>query len=300
MKKAEEHMELILALRSVASPLLDKILFYVTQLGSTKFYLIAVPVIYWCMNRKAGYFIGMSVLAGGVATDVAKGMLGALRPFQVDSSIQVSAQFLESATGSGMPSGHAFNSMAFWAAASFRLRKAWFWVFSALLVLLIGFTRIYSGVHFPLQVAWGWAGGVVTAVLVGLALTMAERFFKGGLKDLGLIIAGSVLLAYSLIPSIAESGEDYIGLLGIIGGMSLGYYFHDKYVRTEAGGVILLQAAKLVIGFAGFLGLKALADMGAEAYPVTLLPLYFLLGVWPTAGATAIFRLLRLEKPVKA
>ncbi|MCK7488747.1 MAG: hypothetical protein MZU97_27070 [Bacillus subtilis] len=134
---------------------------------------------------------------------------------------------------------------------------------------------------------------------MGLALFMAARFFKGGLKDMGLIIAGMVLLAYSLMPSIAESGEDYVGLLGIIGGMSLGYYFHDKYVRTEAGGTILLQAAKLIIGFAGFLGLKALADIGAEAYPVTLLPLYFLLGIWPTAGATAMFRLLRMEKPMK-
>jgi membrane-associated phospholipid phosphatase len=292
-------MELILALRSIASPLLDKVLFYVTQLGSTKFYLVAVPVIYWCLNRKAGYFIGMSVLAGGVATDVAKGMIGALRPFQVDTSIQVSEQFLESATGSGMPSGHAFNSMAFWAAASFRLRKAWFWAFSAALVILIGFTRVYSGVHFPLQVAWGWAGGAATAVLVALVLSMAAKFCKGGLRDLGLIIAALVLLAYSLIPSIAESGEDFVGLLGIIGGMSLGYYFHDKYVRTQAGGTILLQAAKLIIGFAGFIGLKTFADMGAEAYPVALLPLYFLLGIWPTAGATAIFRLLRLEKPIK-
>lgn len=293
-------MELILALRSIASPFWDKVLFYVTQLGSTKFYLIAVPVIYWCLNRKAGYFIGMSVLAGGVATDVAKGMIGALRPFQVDTSIQVSEQFLESATGSGMPSGHAFNSMAFWAAASFSVRKAWFLAFSAALVMLIGFTRVYSGVHFPLQVAWGWAGGAATAVLVALALSMAGRFFKGGLKDLSLMIAGLVLLAYSLIPSIAESGEDFVGLLGIIGGMSLGYYLHGKYVRTEAGGKMLLQAAKLLIGFAGFIGLKTLADLGAEAYPVALLPLYFLLGVWPTAGATAIFRLLRLEKPIKA
>ena len=289
-------MELILQLRSIATPFLDSLMFYITQLGSTKFYLIAVPVIYWCINRKSGYYIGMSVLAGGVATDIAKGMVNALRPFQVDTSMHVSEAFLESAIGSGMPSGHAFNSMAFWTAASARFKRTWFWVLSAALILLIGFTRIYAGVHFPLQVLWGWLGGALTSLTVVLALTLAERHLKGGLSNLAILISGASLLAYALIPSLSKTGEDYIGLIGIIGGMSLGYRIHIRSIRTEADGPLIKQIIKLAIGFAAFLALKEGADIATSSYPGLLLPLYFLLGLWPTAGATALFKALKLEK----
>ncbi len=289
-------MQLILQLRSIASPLLDNLMFYITQLGSTKFYLIAVPVIYWCINRKSGYYIGMSVLSGGVATDIAKGMVNALRPFQVEASMHVSEAFLDSAIGSGMPSGHAFNSMAFWTAASFRFRRAWFWVLSAALILLIGFTRIYGGVHFPLQVLWGWLGGALTSITVVMALTLAERHLKGGLATFAFLVSGASLLAYALVPSLSKGGEDYIGLIGIIGGMSLGYRIHVRSIRTEADGPFISQLMKLVLGFAAFLALKEGADVATYSYPGLLLPLYFLLGLWPTAGATALFKALKLER----
>lgn len=289
-------MQLILQLRSIATPFLDNLMFYVTQLGSTKFYLIAVPVIYWCINRRSGYYIGMSVLAGGVVTDIAKGMVNALRPFQVDPAIHVSEDFLDSAIGSGMPSGHAFNSMAFWSASSARFRRAWFWTLSACLVFLVGLTRVYAGVHFPLQVLWGWLGGAATSLAVFLILTLAERRLKGGLSSLAIIISGASLLAYALIPSLSRGGEDYIGLVGIIGGMSLGYRIHLRSVRTEADGPFMSQLIKLAVGFIAFLILKEGADMATSSYPGLLMPLYFILGIWPTAGATALFKALKLER----
>ena len=70
-------MNLIVWLRSFSSPALDTILGYVTDLGSTMFYLVAVPIVYWCINRRAGYVIGMTVLAGGVCTDLAKAAISA-------------------------------------------------------------------------------------------------------------------------------------------------------------------------------------------------------------------------------
>ena len=293
-------MELILWFRSVSSPALDAVLGYVTDLGSTMFYLVAVPVVYWCINRRAGYVIGMTVLAGGVCTDLAKAAMNAPRPFQVDTRITPNEHFLDTAVGSGMPSGHAFNSMGFWLASAAQARRAWFTALSAALILLIGFTRMYGGVHFPLQVLWGWAGGAALAVAVGFVADYADRHLKGGLADLALISAGLVLLAYAFLPGLSsEAADDYIGLVGIIGGMSLGYYLHNRFVRTTAAGPAVKQAVKLAIGFAGFLGLRMLADGAVGIYPRLLLPLYFILGVWPSFLATMLFKALRLEEGQK-
>lgn len=277
--------------------MLDTIMGYVTDLGSTKFYLVAVPIIYWCINRRAGYIIGMTVLAGGVATDLTKAAINAPRPFQVDTSITTSEHFLETAIGTGMPSGHSFNSMGFWLASLLHARRGWFTALSAMLILLIGFTRMYGGVHFPLQVLWGWAGGAVLAIAVGQLAEYVEKYVKGGLANLALTLAGLVLIAYTFLPGLSsEAGEDFVGLTGIIGGMSLGYYMHVKFVRTSAAGPVHKQAIKLVVGFAGFLGLKMLADDAVNLYPKLLLPLYFILGIWPSFISTSLYKFLKLEK----
>lgn len=292
-------MELITLFRSWTSPVLDKVLGLVTDLGSTKFYLIAIPVVYWCLDRLSGYVIGLTVLLGGVATDISKGLINAPRPFQVDPSVNPSEHFLATATGSGMPSGHAFNSMAFWLASSFRCPRAWFRAFAAFLVLLIGFTRLYGGVHFPLQVLWGWLAGALCAILVAAVVRQCALKQKYGFRRMALGIALAVLVLYALIPSLRSgSGGDYVGLAGIAGGMSLGYYLHLGLIRTSAAGPLIKQLAKLLIGFAGFLALKELADLGAQRLPQMLLPLYFLLGLWPSFFATALFKLFKLEKDV--
>lgn len=290
-------MDLIVWLRSLSSPALDTMMGYVTDLGSTMFYLVAVPIVYWCINRRAGYVIGMTVLAGGVCTDLTKAAINAQRPFQVNTSITPSEHFLETAIGSGMPSGHSFNSMGFWLASAMKAKKAWFTALSAVLILIIGFTRMYGGVHFPLQVLWGWAGGAAMAFAVSMIADYADKQIKGGLANLALVIAGLVLIAYTFLPGLSsETSEDYIGLIGIIGGMSLGYYLHNRFVRTSAAGPAVKQVIKLVLGFAGFLGLRMLADDAVEMYPRLLLPLYFLLGIWPSFLATMLFKALKLEK----
>lgn len=290
-------MEIVLWLRSFSTAALDGVLGYITELGSTMFYLAAVPIIYWCIDRTSGYIVGLTVLSGGICTDLAKAAISAPRPFELDLNVKPSPHFLETATGSGMPSGHAFNSMAFWMASSLRCRRAWFYFLSAALVLLIGFTRVCSGVHFPLQVLWGWAGGITAAVLVAAVTGFAQRRMKGGLESLALAIAGSVLLLYAFVPALSSTTmEDYVGLIGIAGGMSLGYYLHMKLVGTSARGPFLSQLIKLMIGFAGFLGLRYLADLVAETYPAFYLPLYFILGLWPTFISTALFKALKLEK----
>jgi undecaprenyl-diphosphatase len=69
------------------------------------------------------------------------------------------------------PSGHAMASTCFYGAVAAILaagaaHKAAYRAFGAGMPLLIGFSRVYLGVHYPTDVLAGWAAGVVWLTFV--------------------------------------------------------------------------------------------------------------------------------------
>lgn len=84
-------------------------------------------------------------------------------------------------TGYSFPSGHSFVSMAFYGLliylAATRLRGGWRWGLCAVLgvlVLCIGLSRIYLGVHYPSDVLAGFCGGFLWLALE-VHLPLARR-----------------------------------------------------------------------------------------------------------------------------
>ena len=91
-----------------------------------------------------------------LAVYVLKALIVAARPFSVDALV---IQYAEELT-SGMPSGHALISLAVLGWVWFRHPKSV--ILSTgipALILFIGLSRVYLGVHYPSQVIAGWVVG---------------------------------------------------------------------------------------------------------------------------------------------
>lgn len=116
-------------------------------------------------RRSAAQGVWQMVLAIGCAALLTDGLMkpavGRLRPFESDPAIRVIDTRPETRS---FPSGHA--SMA--CAGAYALARVWpearmvLWTLAA----LIGFSRIYVGVHYPLDVLAGALIGVVCAAFV--------------------------------------------------------------------------------------------------------------------------------------
>lgn len=86
------------------------------------------------------------------------------RPNHVESLYSIKR--VEGGSGYSTPSSHAANHMAIAICASAVLGLAWGWrLLLFAWAVLIGFSRIYNGVHFPSDVLIGFALGGVIALI---------------------------------------------------------------------------------------------------------------------------------------
>ena len=150
----------------------------VTLLGSTLVLsaVIAAGVILLLLRRQWRLAIYLAATGAGafVLDPVLKSLVGRLRP--------VLAHPVAHAPGNSFPSGHALGSLvcygaiylAFLPAARGRWRTV-FTVVIAVLVAIVGISRILLGVHYLSDVLGGWAIGVTWLGVTAAAFELSRR-----------------------------------------------------------------------------------------------------------------------------
>ena len=143
---------------------------HVTWLGTAFVLLPLVGVVGVAVRRRVGSWttmahLGVSLGGAIVLYDAIKLLVGRPRP--------PVGQLVSTATGFAFPSGHTTQMAAVTvtlailgtARSGSRSRRALAWGATALIVLVVGVSRIYLGVHWPTDVLAGSALGALWAVL---------------------------------------------------------------------------------------------------------------------------------------
>ncbi len=159
------------AVHGYASPNLTRLMFAISFMGRGGLIAIAVlafALFYRFRWRRAAIWLAVT-LAGALVLEVTlKGAFHRPRPIPFFGSTPLSYSF---------PSGHALFSFCFYGvlagllAGRIRSRpgRILVWVLAAILVLAIGLSRIYLGVHTPSDVIAGYLTGTIwTATMVTL------------------------------------------------------------------------------------------------------------------------------------
>ena len=155
---------------------------FVTALG---YYWVVLPLLalaayafYRAGARISAALLAVAAVGSIVLTDALKSLFQRARPELFDSGYTASFY--------SFPSGHATVAVGFYGTltllAAWRLSGFWRWAVVAsgiVLVLLIGFSRLYLGVHYPTDVLAGFLAAPLWVGVVGIAYFLWRSLRRG-------------------------------------------------------------------------------------------------------------------------
>lgn len=163
-------METIYAVQSIASPSLDALMTWITDLGSEEAYVALMVVTYLAIDARAGRAIGIALMLSFMLNQYAKGAFDTPRPFALDPGVGRTERAVAGALGPGFPSGHAQSTVTFWGLGAVLARRSWFTALAVAVIALVAFSRVYLGVHVPFDVVGGLVLGALVVTLAVVVL----------------------------------------------------------------------------------------------------------------------------------
>ena len=260
----------------------------ITFLGTEIFALAALPLIYWCVDRKKGARIGIVVLFSAFLNLFAKLLFLQPRPYDFDPAVGLAFE-----PTTGFPSGHAQTSITFWGSMLTILPSPLRIMAFIAIPLLIGISRIYLGVHFPTDVLGGWVLGGLVLVLFYAFTTRIESVLERLNLQMRLVVVSIVALAMNaFMPSDTM-------LSGAFFGSAAGFVLASKNLRFDSGGSFAKKSFRYIVGIAGtiilYLGPKLLLGDALPAQQALIRFLrYTVVGGWVAYGAPWCFLKLKL------
>lgn len=172
----------ISTVRSFSSETMDVVMVFITELGSsfTLGTLLLVGMILLFLKRKdrlASLIFFLVVAGGGLVNSLLKNLFERERP-NVNRLIEID--------GFSFPSGHSMGSMLFYGFLVYLLfrskqrmqRKIGLGILLSIIILLIGISRIYLGVHYPSDVLAGFIAGFIWLCICIIVLEAAYKWKK--------------------------------------------------------------------------------------------------------------------------
>lgn len=215
----------------------------ITLLGDGTVLVGLSAAIYWCFDKSRGRLITYVLLFGAYLNFFLKILIPWPRP---PAYLRLAGK---GETSYGFPSGHAQDSTTFWTLITLDFRKRILGLLGAAMVVAVGISRIYLGLHYLGQVIGGWIIGLAVACFAMLVLQHIPH------RNDRIRTIPQILFAFStLVPLViavvlgAANMVDPGQIGGYLFGFSLGALAEDKYVRFTVDVSPTQRILRLTVG----------------------------------------------------
>ena len=234
-------MELLYWFETIRTPALDAAMSLVTRLGEETFFMVAALFVFWCVDKRRGYYLLAVGFTGTLINQWLKIVCRVPRPWVRDPHFTIVESARDGAAGYSFPSGHTQSAVGVFGGVARFTRRWWLRCVCLVLLVLVSVSRMYLGVHTPADVGVSFA---VTAALVLLLYPLIEStlWFPGRMYViLGVLlrVSGAFVAFVELFPFPADvDGANLAGavknawsMAGAVGGMLLACLFDNRLLQ---------------------------------------------------------------------
>lgn len=276
-----------------STPFWDSFWRGITFLGDMEYYMLVIPLIYWLYSKKFAFRFALIFLFSAYFNSASKFNFITERPPQ---DLRLIDQ-----DGYAFPSGHAQGNTVFWGFLAHQIKKTWAYAAAVILILLVSFSRLYLGVHYPIDVIFGISIGVIAIGLYQIAWAR-----RPGVSDLGrylLISSGAVFLLFLL-----HTQGDGPMVTGFLFGSLWGYRLEKEFINWKEKASLVQNLFKVILGIFVFFALRevtravfinwpGVTEEQSIIFPIMTWIRYTIMGFWVTLFAPLVFQKLKLFTP---
>lgn len=280
-------MDFLYFLQNLRNTPLNMLAQFVTYFGQELVLVGIICITYWCINKTIAYKACCSYFVSGLVVQTLKVTFRIERPFLIDKRLHPVDSAVSAATGYSFPSGHTQGATSIYSSLAFSLKKRCLSIIFAIIIVLVGFSRMYLGVHSPKDVLVSLTISLLLSIVVD---KFFDYFFENDKRKLLFLICMEIInilliiYCYYLVrynKTTEVLSKDCFVTLGGVMGYFLGLYIEDKYIKYDtACKSIALQVLKVILGLLGLLVIKTCLPIIIGKSIIANIVRYFLIALW--------------------
>ena len=261
-------MDLLYWFASIRTPVMDTVMSLITHLGEETFFMVAALFVFWCVDKRRGYYLLSVGFAGTLVSQWLKIICRVPRPWVKDPQFTIVEAARAEAAGYSFPSGHTQSAVGWLGGVARFTGRIWLRVVCIVLLVLVSVSRMYLGVHTPAHVGVSFAIAAVL-VLVLYPLVESTLWFPNRMYYIigGMLAVSLAFVAFmELFPFPADiDGANFAGALknsysmaGAVAGVLVVSVFDNRLLQFPNRAPWWGQLIKLVGGLVLVVLVKAL------------------------------------------
>ena len=227
-------------LENVRTEFLNNLFEAVTIIGEETILIVILMVLYFMVNKdlakKVLYIVTTSTCINGIIKNLVK----LPRPWTTGEITCVRG---ETATGYSFPSGHTQNTATWTTAFAIILKKHWVTILTIFTILLVGFSRMYLGAHYP--------SDVIVGIILGVLVAFLGNFLYDKVKDKNKLILITILLMFPFAIYFLIKPEvlfaDFFKIYGLLLALYVTNILDEKIIKFETNQVLWKKFIRLII-----------------------------------------------------
>lgn len=260
-------MKFLYLLEGIRNPVFDLLVGAITYLGDEIAFLAIALAVFWCIDKRRGYYLLGTGFAGTIINQTLKLCFRIPRPWVLDPNFKAVESAIPAATGYSFPSGHTQNVSCTLGGVARFTKKLWLRIVSLVLIVLVAFSRMYLGVHTPKDVLVSLAIGAILVLALYPLFELANKkpwlyyVIFGGMVALSV----AFLIFTQVLPNYVELDAEHISsgvknaatILGASVGILVIYALDANLIKFDEKAPLIGQILKFFIGVAIVVGLKS-------------------------------------------